>query len=52
MKGRGFNPLLHRPLDGTFENVRIVLVHTEDEAGVDHHTEIVKSSHHLFVVTP
>ena len=42
VEGRGFDPLLDRPLDRPLEDVRAVVVHAEDKAAVDHHTEVVQ----------
>ncbi len=40
----------HRPLDGALEDVGVLAVHAEDEAGVDHHAEIVEPDDGLRIV--
>ena len=44
VEGGGLDALLDRPLDGALEDGFVVLVHAEDEAGVDHHAELVQAA--------
>jgi hypothetical protein len=50
VEGRRLDVLCGRPLDRAVEDVRRVLVETEDEAAVDHHAERVRATHDSRVV--
>src|SRR5262245_1906018 len=44
VEGGRFYALADGPLDGPVEYVRAVVVHSEDEAGVDHDAQVVESA--------
>src|SRR6266508_6881587 len=50
MERGGFDALFDRPFHGPVKNGFIVIVHTEDETRIDHHTEVMKSSNRLCVI--
>ena len=49
VKGRRLDALPHRPVDGPLEHRVVVLVHAEDEGGVDHDAEVVQAADGGFV---
>lgn len=44
VEGRGLDGGLDRPVDGSFENIRAVVVHPEDEGGIDHDAVVVEAA--------
>src|SRR5205823_12815579 len=52
VEGGGLDALLDRPFDGPLEDIRPVMIHPENEAAVDHDTEVVEALHSRCVVTP
>src|SRR3954469_24629438 len=50
VEGGGLHPVPGRPLDRTVENARVVVVHPEHEAAVDHDAEVVQAADHRRVV--
>ncbi len=50
MERRSLDPAADRPLHRSVEHVRTVVVHPEDEAGVDHHAGVVQAQNRLVVV--
>ena len=42
MERRGRDAVLDRPVDGSPKHVLVVVVHAEDEAAVDHDSELVQ----------
>src|SRR4051794_35781145 len=50
VEGGGLHPVPDRPLDRTVEDARVVVVHPEHEAAVDHDAEVVQAADHRRVV--
>ena len=44
VKRCGLDPLGDRPCDGSVEDAGVVLIHAEDEAAVDHHSQVVEAA--------
>src|SRR4029453_9861293 len=51
MKCGGFDPMLDGPFDRSLEDRSVVAIHAEDEAAVDHHAEVVKTTNRGSIVT-
>jgi len=51
MEGGGLDPLLDRPAHRPLEHERVVLVHPEHEAAVDHDPQAVQTADDLRLVT-
>ena len=52
MEGRGLDAVPDRPRHGALEDIRVVVVHPEDEARVDHHPVLVQPCDGRRVVSP